>query len=42
MIIEESLNGWNNTPVKTAEVVYPQSKDDKAPKKLFSRYILRF
>jgi pantothenate kinase-related protein Tda10 len=35
MIIEESLNGWNNKPVKTAEVVYPQSKDDKAPKNYF-------
>jgi hypothetical protein len=35
MILEESLNGWNNNPVKTADVVYPQSKDDKAPQNYF-------
>jgi hypothetical protein len=35
MIIEENLQGWNNNPVKTADVVYPQSKDDKAPKNYF-------
>ena len=35
MIIEENLLGWNNTPVKSKEVVYPQSKDDKAPKNYF-------
>jgi hypothetical protein len=32
MIIEETLLGSNNTPVKSKEVIYPQSKDDKAPK----------
>ena len=32
MIIEENVNGWNNNPVKTDDVIYPQSKDDKAPK----------
>ena len=41
MIIEENLNGWNNNPVKTDEVIYPQSKDDKAPKKI-SWYLLWF
>jgi len=35
MIIEEDLLGWNNTPVKSKEVVYPQSKDEKAPKNYF-------
>ncbi len=35
MIIEENLLGWNNTPVKTKEVIYPQSKDDKAQKNYF-------
>ena len=35
MIIEENLLGWNNTPVKSKEVIYPQSKDDKAPKNYF-------
>ncbi len=35
MIIEENLLGWNNTPVKSKEVIYPQSKDNKAPKKYF-------
>ena len=35
MIIEENLEGWNNIPVKSKEVVYPQSKDDKAPKNYF-------
>ena len=35
MIIEENLEGWNNNPVKSKEVVYPQSKDDKAPKNYF-------
>jgi hypothetical protein len=32
MIVEENSLGWNNIPVKTKEVIYPQSKDDKAPK----------
>ena len=35
MIIEENVKGWNNNPVKTDDVVYPQSKDDKAPKIIF-------
>ena len=35
MIIEENLEGWNNIPVKSKEVIYPQSKDDKAPKNYF-------
>ena len=35
MIIEENVKGWNNNPVKTDDVVYPQSKDDKAPKNYF-------
>jgi len=35
MIIEENLLGWNNIPVKSKEVIYPQSKDDKAPKNYF-------
>jgi hypothetical protein len=35
MIIEENVNGWNNKPVKTDDVIYPQSKDDKAPKNYF-------
>ena len=42
MIVEENLEGWNNIPVKSKEVIYPQSKDDKAPKKLFSWYFLWF
>jgi hypothetical protein len=35
MIIEENVLGWNNIPVKTDEVIYPQAKDDKAPKNYF-------
>ncbi len=35
MIIEENVNGWNNKPVKMDDVIYPQSKDDKAPKYYF-------
>jgi hypothetical protein len=35
MIIEENLSGWNNIPIKSKEVIYPQSKDDKAPKIIF-------
>ena len=35
MIVEENLLGWNNIPVKSKEVIYPQSKDDKAPKNYF-------
>ena len=35
MIVEENLEGWNNIPVKSKEVIYPQSKDDKAPKIIF-------
>ncbi len=36
MITEKHLLGWNNIPVKSKEVIYPQSKDDKAPKNCFS------
>jgi hypothetical protein len=32
MIVEEKLEGWNNNFITTDEVIYPQSKDDKAPK----------
>ena len=35
MIVEENVLGWNNIPVKTDEVIYPQAKDDKAPKNYF-------
>ena len=35
MIVEENINGWNSKPVKTDDVIYPQSKDDKAPKNYF-------
>jgi hypothetical protein len=35
MIVEENLDGWNNNLIKTDEVIYPQSKDDKAPKNYF-------
>ena len=35
MIVEEKLDGWNNNLIKTDEVIYPQSKDDKAPKIIF-------
>ena len=35
MIIEENVIGWNNQPVKTDEVIYPQSKDEQAPKNYF-------
>ena len=35
MIIEENVNGWNNIPVKTDDVIYPQAKDNKAPKNYF-------
>jgi hypothetical protein len=33
MIVEENLLGWNNIPVKSKEVIYTQSKDDKAQNK---------
>ena len=35
MIVEENVLGWNNIPVKTDEVIYPQAKNDKAPKNYF-------
>jgi len=35
MIVEEKLDGWNNNLIKTDEVIYPQSKDNKAPKNYF-------
>jgi hypothetical protein len=35
MIIEENLLGWNKTPVKSKEVIYPQSRENKAPKNYF-------
>ena len=42
MIVEENLDGWNNIPVKSKEVIYPQSKDDKAPKNYFLGIFLWF
>ena len=35
MIVEEKLDGWNNNLIKTDDVIYPQCKDDKAPKNYF-------
>ena len=35
MIVEENLEGWNNIPVKSKEVIYPQSKDNKHLKIIF-------
>ena len=42
MIVEENLDGWNNIQVKSKEVIYPQSKDDKAPKNYFLVFFLWF
>ena len=42
MIVEEKLDGWNNNLIKTDEVIYPQSKDDKAPKNYFLGIFLWF
>ena len=36
MISEQSLEGWDNNPVKISNVKYPQTKDEiheNAPKK---------
>jgi len=35
MITEQILTGWNNDPVKSDKVIYPQSKDNNAPKNYF-------
>ncbi len=35
MISEQSLEGWDNNPVKFSNVKYPQTKDDNAPKNFF-------
>jgi hypothetical protein len=35
MISEQSLEGWDNNPVKFSNVKHPQTKDDNAPKNLF-------
>jgi hypothetical protein len=35
MISEQSLQGWDNIPVKFSNVKYPQTKDDNAPKNFF-------
>ena len=35
MISEQSLEGWDNNPVKFSNVKYPQTKDDNAPKFFF-------
>ena len=32
MISEQSLEGWDNNPVKISNVKYPQTKDENAPK----------
>ena len=32
MISEQSLEGWDNYPVKISNVKYPQTKDENAPK----------
>ena len=41
MISEQSLEGWDNNPVKFSNVKYPQTKDDNAPKNFFFGYLLR-
>ena len=35
MITEQSLDGWDNKPVKFSNVKYPQTKDNNAPQKCF-------
>jgi len=35
MITELSLTGWDNNPVKSEKVLYPQSKDKNSPKNYF-------
>ncbi len=35
MISEQSLEGWDNNPVKFSNVKYPQTKDENAPKNFF-------
>jgi hypothetical protein len=35
MISEQSLDGWDNNPVKFSNVKYPQTKDENAPKNFF-------
>jgi len=35
MITELSLTGWDNNPVKSEKVIYPQSKDKNSPKTYF-------
>ncbi len=35
MISGQSLEGWDNNPVKFSIVKYPQTKDDNAPKNFF-------
>jgi len=35
MISEQSLEGWDNNPVKFSNVKYPQTKDSNAPQNFF-------
>ena len=35
MIVEENVMGWDNQPIKTGNVIYPQSRDEQAPKNYF-------
>jgi hypothetical protein len=35
MISEQSLEGWDNKPVKFSSVKYPQTKDNNAPQNFF-------
>ena len=35
MISEQSLEGWDNNPVKFSNVKYPQTKDNNAPQNFF-------
>jgi hypothetical protein len=35
MITEQSLDGWDNKPVKFSNVKYPQTKDNNAPQNFF-------
>jgi hypothetical protein len=35
MISEQSLEGWDNKPVKFSNVKYPQTKDNNAPQNFF-------
>ena len=40
MILETSINGWNNKIVQHKQITYPQTLDENTPKNFFWVYFV--